>query len=78
MFRFPKFTAVSSPPPGSAYFRRRIRARNGELLTLQRLVPLSGGGIRAYYFGRRSGIRGVDRDGVTRVVRQSRDRIWLA
>ena len=77
MLKFPKFTAVSPPPPGSAYFRRRIRARNGELLTLQRIVPLSGGGMRAYYFGR-SGIRGVDRDRVTRVVRQTRDKIWLA
>ncbi len=78
MFRFPKFMAVSSPAPGSAYFRRRIRARNGEILTLQRMVPLSGGGMRAYYFGCRSGIRAVDRDRVTRVVRQTRDKIWLA
>lgn len=53
-----KFTAVSSPPPGTAYFRRFIQAKNGESLRLQRIVPLSGGGMRAYYFGRRSGIRG--------------------
>ena len=78
MLKFPKFTAVSPPPPGKAYFRRHIRARNGELLTLQRFVPLSGGGMRAYYFGPRSGIRAVDRDRVTRVVRQTRDKIWLA
>jgi hypothetical protein len=55
-----KFTAVLSRPLGTAYFRRVIRARSGETLRLQRIVPLSGGGMRAYYFGPRSGIRAVD------------------
>lgn len=47
-FKFPKFTAVLNTAPGSAYFRRRIRARSGEVLTLQRIVPIAGGGMRAY------------------------------
>lgn len=78
LLNFPKFTAVSTRPPGRAYFRRSIRARNGERLNLQRIVPLSGGGMRAYYFGPRSGIRAVDRNRVTRVVKNTHDRVWLA
>jgi hypothetical protein len=77
-FKFPKFTAVLNTAPGSAYFRRRIRARSGEVLTLQRIVPIAGGGMRAYYYGPRSGIRAVDRHRVTRVVKQTRDKVWLA
>ncbi|MBM4027189.1 MAG: hypothetical protein FJ280_17550 [Planctomycetes bacterium] len=77
LFKHAKFTAVASRPTGTAYFRRRIRAANGEWLNLQRIVPLNGGGLRAYYCGR-SGIRAVDRDGVTRVVSNGRDRVWLA
>jgi len=75
---FQKFVKVLSPRQGTAYLRRQIGAANGEWLTLQRVVPLSGGGMRGYYFGPRSGIRAVDRHGVTRVVRQARDRVWLA
>lgn len=65
---FRKFIGVSNPPPGNAYFWRTIRATNGDRLTLQRLVPLSGGAMRAYYFSPRSGIRAVDRQDRKSVV----------
>ena len=75
---FHKFFKILSRRPGRAYLRQRIRAFNGEWLSLQRVVSLSGGGMRGYYYGPRSGIRAVDRHRVTRIVKRTRDKVWLA
>lgn len=73
--------ACPDPPSGAkASLRRQLRSKTGDVLKLHRIVPILKGttnGMRGYYCGR-NGMCAVDRDGVSRIVREDFDRVWLA
>ncbi len=71
-------SVVAVSHPRQVYFRRVIRHRgSGSIMRLGRIVPLSPRGLRAYYSDSRGHFTAVDRDGVTKIVGQTHDRVLL-
>ena len=81
LFRSVNGTMVAPQNPGEAFLRKRLPCKVrgcGAMHRLVRFVPLHPAGVRGYYSCPRGHVVALNRDGVTRMTKQSPDRIWFA
>ena len=72
-------TTLVNPSPDGTYLRKTLVCRkHGTLLEFKRFTKLYPHGIRGYYVCEEGHIVTLQRDGVTRMMHQTVDRIYFA
>ena len=70
---------VIDVPGRKSFLRRHVRCgRCGKKARLDRIVTLHPCGMRGYFQCRCGHLFPIDRDGMRRIDRQARDRVWLS